>query len=127
MILKEDTLLLFDQCADGTFITIDSKTNIKKYECKNGQLDVVGHLYVNEDDKQLITTLDDYEDYIINEEVLVVRNKLIYLHNNQHTIIDGVLESEDLVDQINSDYAFNKVDGPEEVRGQDQFYNIYHY
>jgi len=47
----------------------------------------------------------------------VVRNKLIYLHNNQHTIIDGVLESEDLVDQINSDYAFNKVDGPEEVRG----------
>lgn len=58
---------------------------------------------------------------------LIFKDKLIYLYEEKSQIMQGILKSDDLVEQIRSDYSFNKVNGPVKVNGQFMFENMYLY
>ena len=105
--LQEENLLLFTQIADGSFITIDVEANITKYTQRKGQLERSGELFVHAADAEFIKTFSDYESFIMNEEVLIARSKLIYLQSKKSSIIKGVLEGEDLSTYIKSDCPYN--------------------
>jgi hypothetical protein len=58
-----------------------------------------------------------FERVIIDKEIMIARRHIYYLHDSQENIVPGVLLCENLVDNIDTDYPFDCVDGPIRYKG----------
>ena len=54
----------------------------------------------------------------MNDQIIIVQDKMIYLHEKPEHIQDGILENVDLRHSIQSDYPFDWILGPVRVHGQ---------
>jgi hypothetical protein len=75
----------------------------------------------------IIDQIGDYQDIIIDAEILIVGHRVCYLHKKQTDVIEGVLESYDLKRITKSDYEYKFVTGPVMNHGQTQFIEIFKY
>ena len=56
-----------------------------------------GQFFVQrEDTKFIMETIGDFENIIIDDEALVIKQRVIFLHNKSDDVIPGVLKSIDL-------------------------------
>jgi hypothetical protein len=125
---KKQNILLFTQFKDGKFLIIDDVGTATVYELNNGQLERLHSLWFHEEDrKYLVKKFRPYENFIIDEQVLIARGRIFYIHESKEQIMDGVLTHEVLTKQIKSDYDWNVCNGPVQYYGQDQFINMYIY
>jgi hypothetical protein len=58
---------------------------------------------------------------------MIARRHIYYIQESQENLVPGVLMSENLVSNIDSDYNFDCVDGPIRYKGQDSFICMYVY
>ena len=65
--------------------------------------------------------IESYADWIkvlIDGHIMVVNSKILYLQDNQSDVIDGVLTSIDVMDDIKSDLKWMMAKGPFKYKGQ---------
>ena len=118
MTLRVKNLLVFEQIRDGSFIIIDNFGYIGVYEFKGNFLERTERLWVHEQDRiDIAKKFGDFERVIITKDIMIARRHIYYLHESQDSIVPGVLMSENLVENIDSDYNFDCVDGPIKYRG----------
>lgn len=128
--LKAPKILAFKQLKDFTFIIIDDQGSIKLYElnAKGDRLEHRGNLYTQEEDKQFIVkNFGDYEEILLDKEALVVKSRVIYLHESPQQVVEGILTSQDVKKEMRSDFEYQIIKEPVDVRGQYQFIAVFSY
>ena len=91
-------------------------------------LESLGQLHVHSRDTQFIKdSLDDFERLVIDEEFMIVKDKIIYLQPRKQDVIEGILESQDLQAETRSDYPYLLTKGPFINKGQKSFIEMFLY
>ena len=68
-------------------------------------LEKEGTLHVHpKDTKYIKDSIDDFERIIIENEFMILKEKIIYLQPRRIDVIEGILESQDLLAETRSDY-----------------------
>ena len=52
---------------------------------------------------------------------------MIYLHSRESDLVEGILHSQDLQEEIRSDYPYHLIDGPINYKGRKSFIQMYLY
>lgn len=118
--LRVNNILAFVKLHDGRFVIINEEGQIQIYS-KNSlgnKLEKQGEFHIHVKDRDYITkNIKEFNPIFINSEVLVVDSHIIYLHENQSDVIEGILEMQDLREDIKSDFCFNMISGPIKMKG----------
>ena len=105
--LRENKILAFNQLLDGRFVIIDDEGEINLFaKNKSGtMLEKDGILHVHpKDTKYIKDSIDDFERIVIENEFMILKEKIIYLQPRKKDVIEGILESQDLQAETRSDY-----------------------
>ena len=98
LVLRNTNILVFTQFKDGRFFIIDDLGEALVYEYTRGhQLERVQALYFHEADKNhMVKNFRPYGMFMVDDEILIVSGRIIYIHQSREEIIDGILECEEL-------------------------------
>ena len=68
-------------------------------------LEKEGILHVHpKDTKYIKDSIDDFEKIVIENEFMILKEKIIYLQPRRQDVIEGILESQHLQAETRSDY-----------------------